>query len=137
MTKSAETNGTVTVSGLTAAGKKKTSVTVPATVTSEGYTFNVTAISKNAFQNSSKLKSVTIGSNVTTIGNKAFFNCKKLNKVTFKNKTAPKIGKQAFKGTKSNCKIYYPKAMKAKALNALKKQIKGSGAGKNVTYKKK
>ncbi len=137
VTKSGDTNGTVTVSGPTAAGKKKSSLTIPATVTADGFSFKVTAIAKNAFQKNNSLKSITIGSNVTNIGSKAFFNCKKLSKVTFKAKAAPKIGKQAFKETKTSCKIYYPKSMKANALKALKNRIKSAGAGKKVSYKKK
>ena len=53
-------------------------VTIPATVTNGGVTYNVTAIEANAFANSIHLTGVNIGSNVTTIGYRAFQNCEEL-----------------------------------------------------------
>lgn len=61
-------NGEVTVTGMKA---NKTSVSIPATITLDGYTFKVTAINSKAFRNKSKLKTITIGDNVKKIGNYA------------------------------------------------------------------
>ena len=138
VTKSAVKNGTVMVKKLTSAGKKKSAITIPATIKdNRGYTFKVTAVAKNAFQKSKKLQSVVIGKNITSIGAKSISKCSKLKKITWKSTAAPKIGSQAFKGIKAKCKIYYPKKMKAKALKTLKSRIKSAGAGKKVIYKKK
>ena len=135
VTKSAAVNGTVTVSKLLKKSAK--SVTIPSTVTINGYTFKVTAIADKSFQKSSKLTSVVIGANVTKIGKSAFFNCKKLAKITFKGTKAPKIGSKAFKGIKAKAKVYVPKKMSTKQLNTLKKRMKSAGAGTKLVYKKK
>lgn len=79
--------------------KKTTKIVVPITVTIDGTTYNVTAVSDNAFSGCEKLKSVTIGKYVTTIGNKAFFKCISLKKITIP-ASVTKIGKKAFYGCK-------------------------------------
>lgn len=137
VTKSDAVNGTVTVSGVTAAGKKKASITIPATVVKDGYSFKVTAINKNVFKGcKKKLKSVVIGANVTEIGANSFNKCSKLKSIRFMNAAAPKkVGKNAFKGIKSTCKIFYPKSMNKSELKKLKKKMKS--AGKKAVYKKK
>ncbi len=136
VTKSDAVSGTVTVTGLTAAGKKKTKLTIPATAVKDNYTFKVTAIDKKAFQNNKKLKNVVIGVNVTSIGTNSFNKCSKLANIRFMSTKAPtSVGKNAFKGIKSKCKIYYPKKMKKAQLRKLKTKMKS--AGKKVIYKKK
>lgn len=137
VTKSDAVNGTVSVSKLTSAGKKKTSLTIPPTIVENGYTFKVTEIGNNLCAKSKKLKSVVIGANITKIGKKSFYNCKKLGSITFKCAKVPKFGTQAFKGTKKNPKIFYPSKMKKKLSN-LKKTMKKAGIkASNKCYKKK
>ena len=137
VTKSDAVNGTVIVSGVTAAGKNKSAITIPDTVVKNNYTFKVTAIDKNVFKVcKKKLKSVIIGANVTDIGANSFTKCNKLKSIRFMGKTAPKkVGKNAFKGIKATCKIFYPKSMSKSELKKLKKKMKS--AGKKVKYKKK
>lgn len=133
VTKLSKKTGTVTVSKLL--DKKKTKITIPATVKKNGYILKVTAVSKNAFQKNKKLKAVVLGANVVKIGAKSFFQCSKLQTIYFKNKKAPAIGSKAFQGIKAKCKVYVPKKMGKKQLQELKKRMKS--AGKKVTYKKK
>ena len=113
---------TVKVRGLSAEGKLKTSLTIPASVTWQGTGYlvtgineksfknnkaltsvkvgkNVTYIGKYAFQGMTSLTSVTIGSGVTTIKKYAFAGCSALRKVTIPAKTTF-IGEKAFQ----NCK---------------------------------
>ena len=137
VTKSDAVNGTVIVSGVTAAGKNKGTITIPDTVVKNNYTFKVTAIDKNVFKVcKKKLKSVIIGANVTDIGANSFTKCNKLKSIRFMGTTAPKkVGKNAFKGIKATCKIFYPKSMSKSELKKLKKKMKS--AGKKVKYKKK
>lgn len=137
VTKSDAVNGTVAVSAVTAAGKNKGTITIPATVEKDGYSFKVTAINKNVFKGcKKKLKSVVIGANVTEIGANSFNKCSKIKSIRFMGTTAPKkAGKNAFKGIKSTCKIFYPKSMSKSELKKLKKIMKS--AGKKVKYKKK
>lgn len=105
--------------------KKKTSVTIPATVTIDGYTYQVTEIAAKAFKGNSKIKNLVIGSNVVKIGNEAFANCKNLKKVTI-GKHVTTIGKKAF----YNCKKLKSITIKSKVLKTV-----GKNAIKNI-YKK-
>ncbi len=133
VTKSDAKNGTVTVSKLL----KKTvkTVTIPATVTIDGYTFKVTAVANNVFKNASRLKSVVIGANVKSIGKSSFYKCKKLATITFKGIKAPGVGKNAFKSGKSKVTVKVPNKMKKSQLNKLKKALKKAGV-KKASYKK-
>ncbi len=56
-------------------------VVIPATVTSGGKTYKVTAVGDNAFRDCVSLTGVTFGSNVATIGKRAFLNCSALTAV--------------------------------------------------------
>lgn len=107
--------------------KTVTKAVIPPVVTTNGTTFVVSSVAKNAFVGCSKLKSVTIGKNVTSIGDKAFYNCKSLQKITIPAKVT-KIGKQAF----ANCKKMKLITIKSSKLTA--KSV-GSKAFKGI-YKK-
>lgn len=132
VTKSDAKNGTVAVVGT---AKKKSKVTIPATVKQDGFTFKVTEIAAKAFQNNKKVTGVVIGANVTKIGSKAFYKCSKLKNITFKSKKAPKFGSNVCKGIKANAKVTVPKKMTAKQLNKVKKGLKS--AGKKIKFIKK
>lgn len=130
VTKSAAKNGTVTV---TKPGRKTyTSVTIPATVKINGFTFKVTAIGSKAFYKNTKLKKVTVGNHVvkigasafaangklttvtlgtgiTTIDSKAFYKDAKLKTVNIKSKKLKTVKKQAFKGIAGKAKVSVPK----------------------------
>ena len=130
--KSDAKKGTVAVTGTRKKGSK---ITIPATVTKDGYTFKVTEIAAKAFQNNKKLTTLVLGANIRKIGTKSFYKNSKLKSITFKNKNAVKIGSQAFKGIKATAKVTVPKKMTAKNFGKLKKAMKS--AGKKVKYKKK
>lgn len=89
---------TVSVKMLT--NKKKSSITIPKTITINGYSYKVTEIGKKAFYNAKKLKSVTISS--TTI---------------------KKIGTGAFKNVHKKITVKVP----ASKLKLYKKLLKGKG----------
>ena len=135
VTKSDAKNGTVTVSKLL--NKKVSKVTIPATVTIDGYTFKVTAISDKVFKKAASLKRVVIGANVKTIGKNSFSQCKKLAAITFKGTNAPKIGKNAFQSVKSKVKVTVPKKMKKAQLKKLQKAMKKAAPKVKISYKKK
>ena len=68
---------------------------IPATVTYNDVTYNVTTIGRNAFQGCSGLTTITIPNNVTTIGTWAFQDCTGLTSVTIPNSVTT-IGRNAF-----------------------------------------
>ena len=130
VTKSAYKNGTVSVYAPTK--KTLTSVTVPATVKINGYTFQVTAIGNNAFSGCTKLKSVKIGSKVTSIGKQAFNGCKALTSMTISTNALKTVGSSAFKGISAKAVIKVPAAK----LSAYQKLLKGKGQKASVKITK-
>ena len=70
-------------------------LTIPESVTYEGYTFSVTRIDNKAFYNCTSLTSITIPDSVTTIGSSAFYGCTSLTSVTIGN-SVTSIGDYAF-----------------------------------------
>lgn len=93
---------------------------------------NVTTIGARAFKNCKAMASVTLGTKVTTIDKEAFRGCSKLKTITIKSKKLKKVGKNVFKGIKSNAKIKVP----ASKLKSYKQLLKGKGQGKKVKITK-
>ena len=115
----ASVKGKVTVTGLTAKGKKAKKLSVPATVkTSDGAVYTVNAIGKKAFSGA-KATAITLNKNIKKIPAQAFAKCKKLSTLTLKAKLT-KVDKNAFKGCK---KI----KVKGTAKKANIKKLKKSG----------
>ncbi len=113
-------------------------IKIPATVLVKGKKYPVTAISKNAFANDSRITQVTIGKNISSIGKNAFSNCKYLWKITInsqklKSKT---VGKNAFKKPGGSfAKTVYIRLPKKK-YKVYKKILKSNGIkSKDVTVK--
>lgn len=134
--------------------KTETSVTIPATVKINGYSFKVTAIGSKAFYKNSKLKKVTVGNNVskigasafasdkslttvtlgtgiTTIEGKAFFQDAKLKSINLKSGKLKTVKKQAFKGIANKAKIDVPN----KKAKSYKKLFKSAGLPAKATVK--
>jgi len=132
ITKSSLTKGTVEY--VKPVNKKKSTVSVPATVKIDGVTYKVTSIAKNAFKDNKYIKNLTIGKNVSQIGAKAFYKCINLKtvKISTTKLTSKKIGSKAFYGIKSKAVIKVPK----KKYSFYKKLLRDKGAGKKVSYKK-
>lgn len=91
---------------------KKTvkNVTIPASVSYQGVTYNVTEIKANAFKGCAKLAKAVIGKKVSKIGKSAFAQCKKLKNIEFKANV--KVPKNAFKGAPQKAKVKIPAAIK-------------------------
>ena len=112
--------------------KSAKTVTVPNTIKIKGKTFHVTSISKGALKKKTKLTKITLGTKIKTIESSAFEGCKKLSLITIKSIALKHVGKNAFKGIKSNAKIKVP----AKKFSAYKKMLKGKGQGRKVKISK-
>lgn len=125
VTQAKQNGGTVTYK--TPLDKKKSSVTIPATVKISGKAYKVTAIEKNAFKGNKKLKTVKIGSNIEKIGANAFNKCVNLKKVTIPSKV-----KTIQKGAFANCKNLKSVTIQTKKLT---KKTVGAGAFKGVNGK--
>ena len=113
-----------TVTALLGLNKGSKSINIPATVKVKGETCKVVQISDNAFKGYNKATKLTIGANVTAIGKNAFEGCKKLKKVTLQSKVLKSVKGKAFKGTAKKVKVKWPKGLKAKEKNKLKKMFK-------------
>lgn len=147
------TGSTAEFTGLGKTGEKK--VTVPKSITLGGSSFrvnsiaakalyknkkvttvgignNVKTIGKSAFEGCKQLKSVTVGTGVTKINAKAFKNCSKLQTVTLRSKQIKSMGKESFKGIKSNAAIKVP----SKKMASYKKMLKKTGLSSRAKIKK-
>ncbi|MCC8100940.1 MAG: leucine-rich repeat domain-containing protein [Clostridiales bacterium] len=94
-----------------AADTSVTTITVPATVISDGVTYTVTSIESGAFKKNTKLVSVKIGSNITDIGASAFQGCTNLSSVTV-GSAVTSIGASAFYNCKALTSIRIPSSVK-------------------------
>ena len=139
------TAGKVQVVGLSTTGKKKTSITVPKTVSKSGGVYKVTSLSAKTFAKAKKVKSVsfksatylkslptgafsgakalttvTLNKYMKKVPAKAFVNCKKLSKLVL-NAKVTSVKKGAFKGCKKTIKVSAKKSIKKASLKKLKK----------------
>ena len=85
-------------------------ITIPATVTYNDVTYNVTSIGKEAFYHCYGLTSVTIPNSVTSIGTYAFGNCSGLTSVTI-GESLSIIENNAFSGCSSLTSIIIPNSV--------------------------
>ena len=110
--------------------KKVSNVVIKDTVVINGIKCKVTAVSKNAFKDNKKLKSVKIGKNVESIGKKAFYNCKKLSVVTVNTTklTEKSVGANAFGKLMEGIKLKVPSSK----LKAYKKLFYKKGISKKA-----
>ena len=115
------------------ATSKKTSRTIPSTVTLKGIKCQVTSIAAKAFKGDTKIKTVVIPTTIRKIGNEAFAGCKNLKSITIKTTylSSKTVGAKAFKGINAKAKIKVPKKQK----KAYQKLLKAKGIGKKVTIK--
>lgn len=121
--------GEVTYTG--SADKSAAIVKVPASITTtDGATYNVTAIAAGAFKNNKKLTGVTIPNTVTAIGASAFENDTALKKVTIP-ASVTEIGAKAFKKCTKMTKVVIGKSVKKIGASA----FEGDKSLKTVTFK--
>lgn len=106
-----------------AAGKKKASVSVPASVSytldKEKAVYTVNAVSAGVFKKATRLKTVTLSKNIRSIKKDTFRNCKKLTTLKLNAKLIS-VAKDSFKGCKKT--IFVKGACKAANIKLLKKK---------------
>lgn len=115
----AKTEGTVTFTSLTKAGKKAGKLSIPDTATISGYKYQVTKLGNNAFKGA-KAKSISLGKYINAIPKGAFAKCKKLKTLSIKAKLKS-VKKGAFKGCKKKIKVKTSKKYKKTNIKLLKK----------------
>ncbi len=113
--------------------KNQATVVVPATVTINNITYNVTTISDTAFAGNMKLTSVTIGDNVTGFSANTFKGCSNLKTVDVGNGVTS-IPANAFKNFKNLTTVKIGTGVKTIGKNAFYgcKKLKNLTIGKNV-----
>lgn len=131
VTEAGENGNSVTYEAPT--DKNKATVVVPATVTINNITYNVTTISDTAFAGNKKLTSVTIGDNVTGFSDKTFKGCSNLKTVDVGNGVTS-IPANAFKNFKNLTTVKMGTGVKTIGKNAFYgcKKLKNLTIGKNV-----
>jgi len=131
VTEAGENGNSVTYEAPT--DKNQATVVVPATVTINNITYNVTTISDTAFAGNKKLTSVTIGDNVTGFSDKTFKGCSNLKTVNIGNGVTS-IPTNAFKNFKNLTTVKMGTGVKTIGKNAFSgcKKLKNVTIGKNV-----
>ncbi len=84
------------------------SVTIPAQVTYNGTTYDVTEIGKNCFRNDAELSSVTLPTSIVKIGNMAFATCTSLQSVNLQDTKITALPYAIFSGCTSLKTITIP-----------------------------
>ena len=125
-----------TVTYIATTETKAASITIPDTVKVRDITYKVVSVSSKAFKNNKKVKNVIIGKNVTSIGKSAFENCTKLTTVTVNSTTLNMIGSDTFKGDKKLTKITL-KTSKLTKSSVGKNALKGTGTKLVIKVPKK
>lgn len=120
---------TVTVTGAVKSGAM--SIVIPSAVKIRGKRHKVTAVEKNAFKGSRKLRKVFVGKNVKSIGNRAFYKCVNLKAITIKSYGLVSVGKGAFKGISRKAVIEVSKKKKT----VYGKKLRSSGLAKTAIVK--
>lgn len=86
------------------------SITIPASVTYNGKTFNVVSIGDYAFRDCASITSITIPNTVTAIKSFAFYGCSAMTSVNMP-ATVTEIGMGAFEGCASLTQMVLPKGI--------------------------
>ena len=105
---------------------------IPASITQNGNTFNVSELDNKAFKGNKQLRRVTIGKNVTKIGKECFAGCSNLTVIEFKGTKITSIGKYAFKGINTKVKIKVPAKMSKDERTKLKRMLIKAKISKNI-----
>lgn len=82
---------------------------IPSTIQIKGYSYQVTAIQKNAFAGKTKIKTVTLGENIRKIGKKAFYGNGNLKRIKIQSRNVKVIGAAAWKGASPKLQIQFGK----------------------------
>lgn len=135
VTKDSSKRSEVTLTGM---AKKKSTVSIPASVTIENKAYKVTAIGAKAFKGQKKITKIVIGKNVASIGKEAFYNCKNVSNVTISTTklTTKNVAKNAF--TKMGSAKYSKLKIKVPAAKqkAYRKLLQKAGVSKKAKIQK-
>ena len=110
-----------------------TNVSIPESVSYNGWTYQVTSIERFAFYMLQNITSVTIPSSVTTIGSSAFEDCTRLNMLTLREGLTV-IGGSAFEGCTSLMSITIPSTVTTISINAFKECVNLNDITSEIMY---
>ena len=127
---SLDAKGNLTLTGLETGAS---AIKIPATVTADGETYEVTKITKNALRNNDQLEKVVLGKNITAIGKNAFRGVAKLSEIVIGANLAS-VSKNAFKGIAEGA-VFKIKADK-KTYKKIVELLKKSGLDAGVIFKR-
>jgi hypothetical protein len=91
-------------------GVDSAEVIIPQEITYSGRKFTVTSISREAFEECSNLRNITLSDAITSIGDWAFCSCDKLSSFEFP-KSLTTIGEDVFRGCRSLTHIVLPNSV--------------------------
>lgn len=105
VTKQGPKNGTVEFVKRKSTAK---TVTIPAKITVDGISYQVTSIGAKSLKNDKKVTQVVLGSNIKTIGKEAFSGCRNLKKIKIQSTKLKTVGKNAIKNIHKKAVIQCP-----------------------------
>lgn len=107
---------------------KKTTFTIPDSISVDGITYHVASVTKDAFRDNKKITKVTVKADITSIGKHAFNGCSKLGVVVIRSHSLSSVGADAFRGIRATATIKVPDGKQKTYQNLLK----GKGLGSKV-----
>ena len=110
-------SGEVTLTKIATTAQSKSTLSVPATIKPNGYSYKVTFVGARAFKDCTSLKKITFLGNVKTIGTGAFYGAKNLTTVNLPS-TVTFIQKNAFNRCSSLRRINLPSGLKTIGIRA-------------------
>ncbi|MCR5097349.1 MAG: leucine-rich repeat domain-containing protein [Lachnospiraceae bacterium] len=111
---------------------KKTTVTIPDSVSVNNTEYTVTSVADNAFKSNTSVTKLVIPDSVTKVGKNAFKNNKKLKTIVINNPLSS-VGTNAFKGIHKNAVIKIDAG--ASAYKKTVKKIQKAGVASTVKFK--
>ncbi len=107
---------------------------IPASITANGKTYNVTMIGNNAMIDNDVIKTLKIGKNITSIGRNAFKSNDRLDTIVIYSTKIKDVGIYAIRGISPDAVVKIKSDKET--FRSIRKKIRKSGADRSLTYKR-